>query len=472
MFYKPHPNTQKPPTRSEPWVYVDRQTRKRRRSEPYNGDHKAPEPEPFESSQQHSTYAAYLTSQAQAHLVRKVRITSTLLVNRNSQHFRISDMGDPIVDWTSERLKPLASYLALPWNCLEFLIWIKHITLALQSREEMLCRHINEPERVAVRWERNLAALREENGLFMEEYEKRRQSRIDDESQFDSDNESHQYAGSEVEMEDAPPLPTPTRNYTATVEDAVENSLSDFDDVEIEDLMELRRQYHAGVHDLQNAAFIPENISGSMDKSKPTIPVAANESAGTETYNEAILALVTDDGENNEVEYSMLPAREDLGEYDSQSSSSSDEGSLYSPSALTRDGSDIGFSNAIDSNNDGNNLISSPESDTDDVQPPPAPVLFPSFLIPAQAPISIVAERRACKKRTPIQTWSKTYAEFDRLQSLISSSPTPRKARYTALQSLVTSSSLFSPFPMLNGLPISFDSPSAHEPTRTSLVWK
>jgi hypothetical protein len=200
--------------------------------------------------------------------------------------------------------------------------------------------------------------------------------------------------------------------------------------------MELRQQYRAGVNDLQNVAFIPENIPGFRDKSKATVPVAANESAGTETHNEAILASVTDDSGDNEVDYSTLPAREDFGECDSQSSSSSDEGSLYSPLASTRDSSNSGFSNAIDSDNDGNNSISSMESDTDDMQPPPAPVLLPTFLILAQAPKPTVAERRVRKKRTPIQTRSKTYAEYDRLQSLISSSPTPRKARYTAFCNL------------------------------------
>jgi hypothetical protein len=79
---------------------------------------------------------------------------------------------------------------------------MEHIAAAPQIREEKLCRYVNEQERVVVGRERNLAALREENRVSMESCKKRRQTKVDDVSEFDS----------EVEMEDAAPLPPPRRH--------------------------------------------------------------------------------------------------------------------------------------------------------------------------------------------------------------------------------------------------------------------
>jgi hypothetical protein len=410
LFYKPHSNTQKPPVR-KPRVYADRQARKRRRSEANSGDNKASGPESSESFQQYFTNASYLASQT--HLARKVRITPALLVNQNLQRFRISDIGDPIVDWASERLRSLAPYLGLPWHYLQYLNQLKPIILVLQGREEKITLHTSDRKRVGLGSEKYSATLSEEARLFMEECKGARQPRVNNASGSDSDDELHQHDGSDVEMKDAPAPSPPRRNHSAMVQDAEEDSLTDLCDDEIEGLMELNQQYHAYVDDCQSASSIPQ----SRDTSRATFPDVANESASD------------------------------------------------------HDGSD--------SDNDDNDLISSPESNTDGIQPPPALVLLPSFLVPARVPGSLVAERRAPKKRflvqtrsrSPIQMRSRTHAEYDRLQSWVSS-VTPRKARYTALKSPVTSSPLFAPFLTSNGVPISFKLSSTHEPTRTSMVWK
>jgi hypothetical protein len=150
IFFNPEPGTQNPPAYIGPWVYADRQTRKRRHSETYSVEDIPPR---AKSHQNLSTYASYLTEQA--HLARKVRVTLSLLVNQNSQRFRISDIGDHII-----------GYLALPWHCLQR--W-RHKWFAAESRGERICRHVKEKDRMGLRRIRDVNRFFGRVERFMEE---------------------------------------------------------------------------------------------------------------------------------------------------------------------------------------------------------------------------------------------------------------------------------------------------------------
>jgi hypothetical protein len=230
LFFLPRPDTQKAPAWSEPWVYADRQARKRRRSEVDRSDKKTPKPDSSQPDQQRATYASYLASQA--HLSHKVRIAPTLLVSQILRHFRVSDKGDHIVAWASQRLTPIAWYLALPWNYLQCLIQVRHQRLAQESEEEEYCQHVDKENRVGVRVVRSLDKLLKSFAKFMYGYHKRRQPKANDESEVAFDDESNEYEVSDVDMEDTPsPLP-PRQNYDFTVKDAESNDIADLDDDE------------------------------------------------------------------------------------------------------------------------------------------------------------------------------------------------------------------------------------------------
>jgi hypothetical protein len=200
-------------------------------------------------------------------------------VNQNSQRFRVSDIGDHIVDWAVERLKPAARYFALPWNCL---LDVRHERLARKDGGERRCRHINERERVELRGFRNVDMFFEHVEKFMEEYQRRRVQRNDDESESEEESE---FGDEDVEMEDAPPLAPPRRNFNPTVEDVEEGDpdddevkfvrenapsppprrrnhtgpigdtkFADLDDDETDVLRELRQRYNANAEDLQDAS--------------------------------------------------------------------------------------------------------------------------------------------------------------------------------------------------------------------------
>jgi hypothetical protein len=209
MFLNPEPGTQQTP------AYTGRQARKRRHSETSSSNDQPPE---SAFPQNHSTYASYLAEQA--HLARKVRVTPSLLVDQKSQRFRISDIGDHIVEWAGESLYSAAWCVALPWNYLQSL---RHLKLALSSEEWRVCRHISEKERTMLSQLRNLGRIIERLEIFMEEYHKRRQP-TDDRHESDSDEES------DVDMQDAPPRPAPRRNLKLTVEDIEEDEATDLED--------------------------------------------------------------------------------------------------------------------------------------------------------------------------------------------------------------------------------------------------
>lgn len=93
FFFHPRLNT-KAPEYNGPCVYGNPQLRKRRRIEE--------DKERDANNEQCDTHAHNPASEAQQ--ARKVRITPELRINQNASRFHISDIGDHIVPWVTERL--------------------------------------------------------------------------------------------------------------------------------------------------------------------------------------------------------------------------------------------------------------------------------------------------------------------------------------------------------------------------------
>jgi hypothetical protein len=332
LFFNPEPNSQKAPVYTEPWTYADHQTRKRRHSEVNSRTNKPPHPT---FPQNHSTYASYLAEQS--HLARKVRVTPYLLVNQNSQRFRVSDIGDHVVDWAVERLKPAAKYLALPWH---YLIDVRHERLARKDGGEARCRHINEQERMKLRGFKNVDMFIERVEEFMEEYQGRRIPRNDDESENEEESE---FGDGDMEMEDALPLAPPRWNFNPSVENVEERDLddddvefvrenapsspsrrrnlgdpigdaefADLDDDKIDVMRELRQQYNSNAEDLQDASL-------------PISRLPQFEQQVDAAENEALPTAVQNGGVDNEELNSPPPVREDASDAGNESFSSSSE---------------------------------------------------------------------------------------------------------------------------------------------------
>jgi hypothetical protein len=432
LFSNPEPGSEKPPAYTGHWIYADQQARKRRHSETSSINYIPLQPT---SSQKQTTYASYLAEQA--HLARKVRVTPSLLVNQNSQRFCISDIGDHIVDWAAERLKPAARYLALPCHYLQ--CW-RHQWLALESRGARICRHINEKDRAGLRRIRNVNRFLERVERVLEEYSRRR----------NSEEGPHRHGNGDVEMEDMP-LPTqPGRNFNLTVEDVEEDGgidleedegevirenmrdpspnrrhhqgplehaeFVDLDDDESEVLMDLRQEYNAIVDDLEDFAMLQEQLPrfGQQD-----------DAAG----NEAPPPAVQSDGIGNGGADPPLPVRDDVedGRNGNSSSSSSDDGS---------NNEEQGQAPPVrNSEHHGTNFS---EADPGPIQPRPESVLLPAHLIPAQIMRLIPVRSRRRKTMSTTLEQDKTYAEYDRFQEMTSQHPSlliPRRsARIAALK--------------------------------------
>jgi hypothetical protein len=510
LFFKPEPNSQKAPVYTEPWIYADHRTRKRRHREVNSSIDEPPQPT---LPQNHTTYASYLAEQS--HLARKVRVTPYLLVNQNSQRFRVLDIGDHIVDWAVERLKPAAKYIALPWHCL---IDVRHERLARKDGGERRCRHIDEQERMKLRGFKNVDMLIERMEEFMEEYQRRRIPRDDDESESLEESE---FGDGDVEMEDAPPLVPPRPNLNPTVEDLEEDDLdddkvefvkedapspparrrnhtapigdaefADLDDDEIDVMREMRQQYNANAEDLQDASLLISRLPQFEQQ------VDAAE-------NEALPTAVQNGGGNNEERNSPPPVRDDAGDAGNESSgSSSDYGddNEEGPAPPVR--------NSIDKRHGERNKPSSSNANISDehaancfnvdlrpIEPRPAPVLLPAHLIPAQIPRTTPVRNRHREESSTASVQGSTYAEYDRFQEMASTRPSPpitrRNTRIAGSRSPVSRSStntpatrtqetetpattlpLFAPFLTSNdGAPMSFDKRMEHESTRTSSIW-
>jgi hypothetical protein len=510
LFFNPEPNSRKAPVYTEPWIYADHRTRKRRHSEVNSSIDEPPQPT---LPQNHTTYASYLTEQS--HLARKVRVTPYLLLNQNLQRFRVSDIGDHIVDWAVERLKPAAKCLALPWHCL---IDVRHERLARKDRGERRCWHINEQERLELRSFRNVDMFIERVERSMGTYQ-RRMPRNDDESESEEESE---FGDGDVEMKDAPPLAPPRPNLNPTVEDVEEGEIdddevefmrenspsppprrwnhtapigntefADLDDDEIDVLRELRQRYNTNAEDLQDASSLilrlPRFAQQVDDVENEARPTTAQNGRG-----------------DNEDRKSPPPVREDAGNAGNESSSSSSE-----------DGNDneggpappVG--NGIDERHDERNKPSSSNTnhgnehaansinvDLRPVEPRPAPILLPAHLIPAQIPRTTPVRNRHREEPSTASVQGTTYAEYDRFQEMAlarlsppitrrstriagsrssvtrSSSTRTPATRTPETEPLVTTSSLFTPFVTSNdGAPKSFDKRTKHESTQTSSIW-
>jgi hypothetical protein len=493
---------------AEPWIYADRQTRKHRRSEVNSSNDELPKPN---FSQNHTTYASYLAEQS--HLARKVCVTPYLLVNQTSQRFHVSDIGDQIVDWAVERLKPAARYFALPWNCL---LDVRHERLARKDRGERPCRHIDEQKWEVLTNSRNVDMFIERVEEFMQGYQGRRMPKNDDASESEEESE---FGDGDVEMEDAPPLASPRRNLNPIGEDVEEGDLdddeiefvrenapsppprrrnhigpigdtkfADLDDDETDVLRELRQWYNANVENLQDASSLISRL--------PRFAQQVDD-----VKSEARPTAVQNGGGDNEGRKSPPPVREDAGNENSSSSSShngSDNEGGPAPPVI----------NDIDERHDENNQPSSSNSNRNEngvnsskanvrpIEPRPAPVLLPAHLIPAQIPRTTPVRNRHREEPSTASVQGRTYAEYDRFQEMASARPSPpitrRSTRIAGSRSsltrssstrtpatrtpetepLATTSSLFTPFVTSNeGAPMSFDKRTKHESTRNSSIW-
>jgi hypothetical protein len=399
------------------------------------------------------------------------------------------------------------------------LIDVRHERLARKDGGERRCRHINERERVELRGFRNVDMFFEHVEKFMEEYQRRRVQRNDDESESEEESE---FGDGDVEMEDAPPLASPRRNFNPSVEDVEEGNLGDdevefvredapsppprrrnlgdpigdaefddLDDDEIDVLKELRQRYNANAENLQEASSLIW-----------CLPRFAQHVDDVE--NEACPTAVQNDGGDNEEQKSQPPVREnavDAGNENS-SSSSSDDGS----------DNEEGFAppvrNGIDGRHDERNKPSSPKANSYEngvnepstslrpIEPRPAPVLLPARLIPAQIPRTTPVRNRNREEPSTASVQGRTYAEYDRFQEMASQLLPPsmpeRSTRIAGSRPPVTRSSststpatrtletetpdttlpLFTPFVTSNdGAPMSFDEKRKHESTRTSSIW-
>jgi hypothetical protein len=333
----------------------------------------------------------------------------------------------------------------------------------------------------------------------MEEYSRRRNS--------EEGPGGHGNGG--VEMEDVP-LPTPPRrNLNPTFEDVEEEEgidleedegefimdnmrdssphrrhhqgplehaeFVDLDDDESEVLMDLRQEYNAIVDDLENFAMLQEQLPrfGQQDDA---------------TGNEAPPQALQNDGSDFGGADPLLLVRDDVegGRNGDSSSSSSDDGS---------DNEEGGQAPPVRNSEDHGAI--SYEADPGPIQPRPELVLLPAHLIPAQIMRLIPVRSRRGETLSPMLAQDRTYAEYDRFQEMTSqhsSLPMPRRsARIAAFKSSATKSSttlrpatrtpvtrtpvtrtpatpppLFTP---IDGAPISFESPSRHELTKTSSIW-
>jgi hypothetical protein len=495
---------------TEPWTYADHQTRKRRHSEVNSRTDEPPHPT---FPQNNSTYASYLAEQS--HLARKVRVTPYLLVNQNSQRVRVSDIGDHIVDWAVERLKPAANYLARPWHCL---IDVRHERLARECRGEKLCRHLGEEERVNSTKMRNVDKFIERVEKFIERYQRRRMPRNDVESESEEESE---FGDGDMEMEDAPPLAPPRRNFNPTVEGVEEGDpdddevkfvrenapsppfrrrmlgapignadFADLDDDGIEVLRELRQRYNANAEDLQDAS----SLISRLPRFEQQVDDVENEARPTA------------------VQYgkSSPEVREDAGDAgnENSSSSSSDDGSdnEEGPARPVRNGIDGPHDerskpSSSNTTNGDEHTATSLNVDLRPIEPRPAPVLLPAHLIPAQIPKTTPLRNRHREESSTASVQGRTYAEYDRFQEMASqypSPPIPRRNTRTAgsrfsvtksaairapvttppvtgtlvITTPATSSSSFTPFATsYDRASILFAKRTKHESTRTSSIW-
>ncbi|KAH5026021.1 hypothetical protein HBI82_124360 [Parastagonospora nodorum] len=144
-FFGPDLVLQPPTPWADPWEQNDTNSRKRRRDE----DEQAItppqiEPEPV-FKHPHLTYASYLAEQSQ--LARKIRVTPTLLANQNSQHFRISEIGDHFTLWLSENLR---------WLWEEYVVrgvhWRRAKDTVSTKGGAGHCKHIDAAQRVKLIW--------------------------------------------------------------------------------------------------------------------------------------------------------------------------------------------------------------------------------------------------------------------------------------------------------------------------------
>jgi hypothetical protein len=244
----------------------------------------------------------------------------------------------------------------------------------------------------------------------------------------------------------------------------------DLDDDESEVLMDLRQDYNAIVDDLEDFAMLQEQLPrfGQQDDAIGNeAPPQALQNDGSDFGGADLLLLVRDDVEG--------------GRNGDSSSSSSDGGS---------DNEEGGQAPSVRNSEDHGAI--SYEVDPGPIQPRPESVLLPAHLIPAQVMRSTPVRSRRGETMSPTLAQGRTYAEYDRFKEMTSqhsSLPMPRRsARIAVFKSSATKSSttlrpatrtpvtripatpppLFTP---IDGGPISFESPSRHELTKTSSIW-
>ncbi|KAH5586714.1 hypothetical protein HBI24_078600 [Parastagonospora nodorum] len=146
-FFGPDLVLQAPTPWADPWEQTDTNSRKRRRDEDEqaaNSPQIEPEPEPV-FKHPHLTYASYLAEQC--HLARKVRVTPILLANQNSQHFRISEIGNHFPSRLSENLH---------WLWEEYVVgrvhWRRAKDTVTTEKGTRHCKHIDAAQRVKLIW--------------------------------------------------------------------------------------------------------------------------------------------------------------------------------------------------------------------------------------------------------------------------------------------------------------------------------
>jgi hypothetical protein len=354
---------------------------------------------------------------------------------------------------------------------------------------------------------------------FMEEYQRRRTLRNDDESESEEESE---FGDGGVEMEDAPLLALPRRSVNPTAEDIEESDfdddevefvresppsppsrrhnlgapignadVADLDDDEIDVMRELRQQYKSNAEDLQDASLLVSRLP----QFEQQVDAAENETLPTAVQN---------GGVDNEERNSPPPIREDAGDAGNESLSSSSEDCNDNEEGLASPvGNDIhGRHNernkpsSSNANNGNEQAANSLNVDLRPIEPRPAPFLLPAHLIPAQIPRTTPVRNRHHEEPSTASMQGKTYAEYDRFQEMASQRPwtrMPRRStRIAGSRFSVTRSStntpatrtpetetpattlpLFTPFvTSIDGALMSFDTKMKHESTRTSSIWE
>jgi hypothetical protein len=131
LFLQPSTSELKPKPLTGPSEYTDSESRKRHCS---RGEvvYMPPSPTSRHPRVNNTSYSA-----GQAHLAHKVRVTPILLANQNSARFRVSEIGDPMVNWAFGRLRSI----------FDLSITEHHCNLARTAEQEDFYKHDVEQKR-------------------------------------------------------------------------------------------------------------------------------------------------------------------------------------------------------------------------------------------------------------------------------------------------------------------------------------